>query len=90
MSDLSLKPLMIKSNKNLVLQWSIDTEQNFPLLRSETPKFVDPVDKIIYILEHENDPKSLTRKDLIDGMSKEIMQDVDREIVNALEMAVSK
>ena len=73
------------SNLNkLIAKWSLEPLPNLfkPI---EKPEFDNPVDEIIYTLEHENDPKQLNIQDeLTKAVALEIQQDIDAEIIKTL------
>ena len=89
MSDPSSNQVTIHHPK-LVSNWSIETIDNLFSSRIEKPDFDNKVDEIIYILEHENDPKFVSLDDLAKNAAIDIAREIDIEIMNAITKATGK
>jgi len=92
MSDQSSKKIEINKHRTLQAKWSIDFEEDLYPKSEPPPVFNNDVEKIIYTLEHENDP--LTYDQILEmtqqKMAESIMDEVDREIMEMLQNKMEK
>ena len=77
------------SNPPIRINWSIDTVQDFQdVYGIEKPDFENPVDDIVWTLEHENDPKPLDRNELGRRVAEAVAKEIDEEIINGILKAI--